>query len=117
MSVSSRKNYTENALEEGHASRHDSEALAVYEFRSKTAVPTVPGVSTLAAGEAEWVFSPNTVFQVRDVVNFTINNEARTGQPLTVIRLNEVEASESMRVKNIHTGMESKTSREEPRPS
>lgn len=117
MSVSSRNTYARTAFKEGHAANHESEALALYEFRSRSAVPTVPGITTLADSEAEWLFSPNTYFQVREVVNFPMTTETAVGQPTTVIRMDEVQLTAGMRVKNIHTGLETDTQPRSRHPS
>lgn len=116
MSVSSNRGYAETAFKEGHAARHESEGLALYEFRSRTAVPTVPNVTTLAPHEAEWLHSPHTLFKVKEVVNFQMDTETAAGQPTTVIHLDEVDLAGPTKVKNIHTGVVTYLTPEDQRP-
>ncbi len=104
MSASSKNDYAVKSVEQGYAAEGQTGGMAIYEIHAKTARPMLPGITTLAGHEAESVALPNTVYRLEAIINSTRDTQSAKALPITAMRLIEVPVTESMIVKNIHTG-------------
>lgn len=103
MSASSDRGYAAESLEQGYAAEGRTGAMAIYEFQANSAVPTLPGITTLAGHEAEWLFMPNRVFKVEEVATTRINTQSAADLPLIGVRLTETSVLEPTVAANLHT--------------
>jgi hypothetical protein len=101
MSAASESEYAQGAVADTHFAGQEG-VIALYDIQSKSATPFVDRVTTLAPGETEWLFRPNTVFRVEEVATATSLDNTRTSR--VGIRLVEVPVSEPTFARNLHTG-------------
>ncbi|HVJ39503.1 MAG TPA: hypothetical protein VM687_17085 [Stenotrophomonas sp.] len=116
MSASSEKGYAEQTFKQGYAAEGRTGGLAIYEIQAKSATPMLEGITTLAGHEGEWIFTPNTVFEVTEKFTFTKKTESNPSLEVTAIRLKEVTPSKTEEVKNIHTSATLRIGPEEQKP-
>jgi hypothetical protein len=106
MSASSDNEFSLSRLDEDRnaraAGKPGAPAFAVFDIRSRSATPVIGGVTTLADPEREWIFRPNTVFRVEEVV--TASPTGSDVPPRIGIRMVEVPVTQPVYAKNIHTG-------------
>lgn len=105
MSASSNNAYAAESVGQGYAAEGRTGGLAIYEIESESAVPLLEGVTTLAGHEAEWLFTANRVFEVKQVAKAWGSTQSSELFPLTAMRLKEVTLTEPIHAKNIHTGL------------
>ncbi|MFM0335941.1 hypothetical protein [Paraburkholderia fungorum] len=104
MSAASNSEYIEATLADRDFVASPGHAFALYDIRSQSGTPFVPHISTLATGEHEWLFRPNTVFRVDEIATAASRDGSST--PRIGIRLTEVPINTPTYAKNIHTGMQ-----------
>jgi|GEM_PF-1081734 len=104
MSAASNNDYASESLIQGYAAEGRTGGMAIYEFNAATAVPTLPGITTLAEHETEWLFSPYRVFQVDEMASTRINSQSASNLPLTAMRLTEVSLAQPTMAKSLHGG-------------
>ncbi|SIO55385.1 hypothetical protein [Paraburkholderia phenazinium] len=102
MSASSESEYTNATLADSEYAAAPGGAFALYDIQSKSATPFVYRVTTLASGEHEWIFRPNTVFRIDEIAAATPQDGAVT--PRIGLRLTEVPVDTPIFAKNIYTG-------------
>jgi hypothetical protein len=102
MSAASNNEYAEANLADDVYVVTPGSAFALYDIQSKSATPFVHRVTTLAPGEHEWLFRPNTVFRVDEIATATPQDGRQT--PRIGIRLTEMPINEPTYAKNIYTG-------------
>jgi len=104
MSASSDNAYAVTSFQQGYAAEGQTGGMAIYEIQSKSATPMLQGKTTLAEHESEWIFTPNTIFQVEGKNTFVRSTESDPSLTVTALRLNEVTVTQPLTAKNIHTG-------------
>lgn len=104
MSAASDNEYARANLADNDYVADPQGAFALYDIQSKSATPFIHRVTTLAPGEHEWLFRPNTVFRVDEIATATSQDGTQT--PRIGIRLTEVPINEATFAKNIYTGKE-----------
>lgn len=102
MSAASDNRYARDNLGDTKYVVGPERAWALYDIQSKSATPFIHRVTTLAPGEHEWLFRPNTVFRVDEIATATSQDGTQT--PRIGIRLTEVPINEVTFAKNIYTG-------------
>lgn len=116
MSAASNKGYAVDSIAQGYAAEGRDGGMAMYEFNSKSAVPTLPGVSTQAAHETEWLFKPYSVFRVNEMASTRAQTESNQNLPLTGMRMDEVDVTRPIMTKGLHTGKSTLVRPEYQRP-
>ncbi|CAE6819578.1 hypothetical protein [Paraburkholderia haematera] len=102
MSAASDSEYAQTTLRDGEFGDAPGSAFALYDIQSKSATPFVHRVTTLALGENEWLFRPNTLFRVDEMATATSQDGSTT--PRIGLRLSEVPIESPTFAKNIYTG-------------
>ncbi|OXC80281.1 Chromosome segregation ATPase [Caballeronia sordidicola] len=104
MSAASDSEYAQANLADGDYVAAPGDAFALYDIQSESATPFIHRVTTLAPGEHEWLFRPNTIFRVDEIAMATSQDAALT--PRIGMHLTEVPINEPTFAKNIYTGEE-----------
>ncbi|WP_168793217.1 hypothetical protein [Paraburkholderia aromaticivorans] len=102
MSASTGSEYANSALRDQMAGHGPDHPVALYEIQAQSATPFITGVTTLADGESEWLFRPNTIFRVEEIATATPNDAG--GTPRIGMRLVQVPFTQPVYAKNLHTG-------------
>ena len=116
MSASSNNRYAAESLQQGYAAEGRTGGMAIYELNSKSAVPTLPGITTQAAHEAEWLFQPNSVFKVTEMGGTRAATQADPNLSVTGMRMDEVNVTQPISAKGLHTGRPTTIRPEDQRP-
>ncbi|MGA9916488.1 MAG: hypothetical protein WBR17_28530 [Paraburkholderia sp.] len=102
MSAASDSGFAQAYLAYSSHEAEPREAFALYDIQSKSGTPFINRITTLAPGEHEWLFRPNTVFRVEEIA--TATSRDGTTSPRIGVRLTEVPITTPIFAKNIHTG-------------
>jgi hypothetical protein len=102
MSAASHGEYIQADLADSEHLAARGAAYALYDIKSQSATPFIHRVTTLAPGENEWLFRPNTVFRVEEIATATSSDGS--APPRIGVRLVEVPITTPTYAKNIHTG-------------
>lgn len=114
MAASSANDFALTAIAEGTAnpggalSDQPDAMLAFYAIEGRpvsAARPLLPGVTTQAPEEHEWLFPPDTLFRVESISHAKLLDVESIQKPRLVVRLKEMPSiAEADAVKNLHTG-------------